>query len=66
MKKFPMGPYGVELTAEQRQAVQGVIDNYNVSNNPQESFRCPEEMLSGFVDEILMALDCVKEPKGGF
>lgn len=66
MKKFTMGPYGVELTEDQRQAVQGVLDNYNISNNPSESFRCPEDQMTGFIDEILISLECVKEPKGGF
>ena len=66
MKKFEMGPYGVELTQDQRQAVDAVLDNYNISNNPEESFRCPEDQLCGMVDEILIALECVKEPKGGF
>ncbi|RMV72161.1 hypothetical protein ALP05_03990 [Pseudomonas caricapapayae] len=66
MKKFTMGAYGVELTQDQRHAVDAVLDNYNISNNPEESFRCPKDQLCSMVDEILIALECVKEPMGGF
>ncbi|MEE4662753.1 hypothetical protein V2L09_02320 [Pseudomonas alliivorans] len=66
MKKFKMGPYGVDLSEQQRLAILAVIENYNESLNPLSEFRCAEEMITGFIDEVLIALECVKEPKGGF